>query len=244
MPLLVQLARCTSTLSLLAFCSLASPVQSQDKLILDDAFERSEASPELEDVGNGWTTNSKSRAKGVKQVDLRDGAIYITRAEVADHGVSVVHDLDFKDAKIQLRFKLDPKDSLGINIADMNEKSVHAGHICLALVSCKKLEIADLKTGRMELAARTRRIEGKQTEADKAKLKEKAKTFPLKLSPNEWHTLEVTIAGDTMSVSIDDAHAGKFSSEGIAHATKNRLRLAVAKSAWVDDVKVWRQKPQ
>lgn len=216
-------------------------VVSQDELLLEDSFDRSETKPDLEEVGNGWTTNSKSRAQGVKQVYLRDGAMFITRAQVADHGVSVVHDMKFKDATIQLRFKLDSNDSLGINIADLNEKSVHAGHICLALVSCKKLEIADLKTGRMELGARTRRIEGKQTEEDKALLKEKSKTFPIDLLPNEWHTLQVKIAGEEMSVRIDDKDVGKFSSEGISHKTKTRLRLAVAKSAWVDDVKVWKQ---
>ena len=47
-------------------------------VILEDDFNREEADPSAEQVGNGWGTNSQSRAKGVKQVDLVDGAIKIT----------------------------------------------------------------------------------------------------------------------------------------------------------------------
>ena len=209
-------------------------------LILQDDFERVESSPEKEDVGNGWGTNSRTRAKGQKQVDLDNGAMHITRAAVADHGVSVTHDLKFKDATIQLRFKLGEKDSLGINIADMKEKSVHAGHICLALIRRDRVEIADLKTGRMNAEVRTRRKANKETPEDKKLLKGKSKYFPVKLDADKWHDLQVQIVGDVMTVTIDDQKVGHFKSPGIGHPTKSRLRLAVAKSAWVDDVKVWR----
>mgnify|MGYP001485582597 CR=1 FL=1 len=50
--------------------------------------------------------------------------MHITRAAVADHGVSVFHDLEFRDVTIQMRFKLRAQDDLGINIADMKEKTV------------------------------------------------------------------------------------------------------------------------
>ena len=59
-----------------------------------------------ENPGNGWGTNSKSRAKGEKQVFLRDNAMYIKRAAVADHGVSVTQDVSFQDVKITTRFML------------------------------------------------------------------------------------------------------------------------------------------
>ena len=210
-------------------------------LILEDAFEREEADPSKEQVGNGWTTNSKSRAKGEKQVDLDGGAMHITRADVADHGVSVVHDLQFSDVTIQMKFKIGKKDSLGINIADMKEKSVHAGHICVAVVKCDKVEISDLKTGRMNQEVRTRRIDGKSTDADKQLLKSKSNYIKNELTANEWHQLRVQIAGNVMSVSIDGKPVVQLESPGIGHSTKSRMRLAVAKSAWVDDVKVWRQ---
>jgi hypothetical protein len=52
----------------------------------------------------------------------------------------------------------------------------------------------------------------------------------------------VNITGDTLSASIDGQLVGTFSSPGIAHPTKRTLRLAVARNAVVDDVKIWRQK--
>ena len=218
-----------------AFCD-----QPTGKLILQDAFDREESDPAKEEVGNGWSTNSKTRAKGEKQVDLADGAMHITRAAVADHGVSVVHDLKFKDVTIQMRFKIGPKDSLGINIADMKEKSVHAGHICVALIKADKVQITDLKTGPMKKAIRAKRLEDKLTDADKKLIKSKSKYFKNTLSPNQWHDLQVKIAGEKMTVSIDNQPVGQFTSPGIGHETKSRIRLAVAKSAWVDDVFVWR----
>ncbi len=224
---------------LLALAAIAGPPTGT--LILEDSFERTEADPAKEQVGNEWGTNSKARAQGVKQVDLKDGAMHITRAKVADHGVSVTHEAAFKDATIQLRFKIGKGDTLGINIADMKEKEVHAGHICLAQIKPTKLEIADLKTGRMSLDVRTRRKAGKDTEADKKLMKTKSKYFPVKLDVDQWHELQVQIAGEKMTVTIDGEKAGEFSSEGIGHATKSRLRLAVAKSAWVDDVKIYKQ---
>jgi len=208
------------------------------KILLEDSFDREEAEPAKEQVGNGWGTNSRTRAKGKKQVDLVEGAMHVTRADVADHGVSVFHDVEFRDATIQLRFKLGAKDDLGINIADMKEKSVHAGHICVTRIRLKKVELTDLKTGRMNLALRQRRLGGKLTAEDRKAIAKTSKSVDVDLKANEWHTLAVQIKTDTMRVSIDQQLVGEFSSEGIAHPTKRRLRLSVNKSAWIDDVKI------
>ncbi len=229
--------------TLLNLLTLVSDESSQvSAIILDDHFNRSEADDAQEQVGNGWSTNSKSRAKGVKQVDLVDGAMHITKASVADHGVSVTHEVAFEDAIIEFRFKLGPQDDLGINIADMNEKLVHAGHICLARIRPNRIEITDLKTGRMNLEMRERRLAEQATKEDKAQLAAKSKYFDVDLATDAWHTLKVTLAGETMTVEIDDNQIGKFSSAGIGHDTKSRLRLAVNRQAWVDDVKVTRTK--
>ena len=208
------------------------------KLLLSDDFEREEKDPAKEQVGNGWGTNSRSRAQGQKQVDLAEGAMHVTRAKVADHGVSVHHEVAFRDATIRLRFKLGKGDDLGINIADMKEKSVHAGHICLARVRLNKLEISDLKTGRMKKEHRDARKAGKETAAQKKLTKARSKYFDLDLKPDAWHQLEVVIKGDRMQVAINDKQVGSFASPGIGHATKSRLRLAVNKSAWIDDVEI------
>jgi hypothetical protein len=228
------------SIALVLLFMLATPTfaAKKSKVLLEDDFERVESNPEKEEVGNGWGTNSRTRAKGTKQVDLADGAMHITRAAVADHGVSVHHDVAFRDAMISLRFKLGPLDDLGINIADMKEKSVHAGHICMARIRLKKLEIVDLKTGRMNQKSRAARLAKNETPAMKKANKKKSKFFDTNLTPNKWHQLEVKIDGDQMQVSVDGKVVGKFSSPGIGHPTKRRLRLAVNKSAWIDDVKI------
>lgn len=220
--------------------TLASSLLASDIVILHDNFDREEQDQSKEQIGNNWGTNSRTRAQGQKQVDLVEGAMHITRAAVADHGVSVTHEVAFKDATIQLRFKLGPKDDLGINIADMKEKSVHAGHLCVARIKPQQLEISDLKTGVMNLKTREKRLANTLTAQEQQQLKTKAKRFPVDLAVDTWHDLEVKILGDQMTVSINGKLAGQFQSDGIDHATKSRLRLAVNKSAWVDDVKVTR----
>ena len=66
---------------IISFLSLALTTASfagdKAKLIFSDDFERNESVESKEEVGNGWATNSKKRAAGNKQVDLRDGAMYI-----------------------------------------------------------------------------------------------------------------------------------------------------------------------
>ncbi len=217
--------------------AVGQTVSSPIKLLLRDDFERNESDPAKEEVGNGWGTNSKSRAKGIKQVDLVDGAMHITRADVADHGVSVTHEVAFKDATIELRFKLPSKaDDLGINIADMKEKSVHAGHICMARIKPTSVEILDLKTGNMKLEHRKARQEKTVTPELKKLIASKSRKFSVALTTGEWHQLKVEINGEKMTVEIDGKLVGSFQSDGIGHPTKSRLRLAVNKSAWVDDV--------
>ncbi|SMP58591.1 protein of unknown function [Neorhodopirellula lusitana] len=214
-----------------------------DQVLLKDAFERDEPTAGEEAIGNGWATNSKARAKGNQQVDLVDGAMQITRHPVADHGVSVTHEVSFRDATIELRFQLGPEDDLGINIADMKEKSVHAGHLCMARITTKSVEIHDLKTGRMNQTLRTAAKAKTLSDDQKKLIASKKKRFPHKLTANQWHSLKVEIHGETMAVSIDGKEVGRFASAGMGHATKSRLRLAVNHSAKVDDVLVTAHDP-
>lgn len=214
--------------------------ESYGTLLLEDEFERTEKDDSKEQVGNGWGTNSKSRAKGNKQVDLVDGVVHITRHEVADHGVSLHHDQEFTNGTIAMRVKVGPKDDFGINIADMKEKSVHAGHLFQAKFRPGKMQLSDLKTGNMRLDWRTKRKAGEKLSPEVNKIiASKSRTFDTKLTPGEWHDVEMHIDGPLMVVKIDGEVAGEFESEGIAHPTKRRLRIAVGKQAWVDDVRVW-----
>ena len=206
--------------------------------VFSDDFSRDEATPGKEDIGNGWTSNSAWRAKGHQQVDLIDGVMHITKHAEADHGVAIFHNAEFQDGIVELRFKLGEGDDLGVDFVDRELKTVHAGHLCIARVTNKAVTLTDSKTGGMNNEIRERREKGDKSPELAALLKTKTKSFKLDLKPNEWHTMNIKIVGDQMTVRIDDQDTGSFSSEGIAHPTKRMITLAVNKSADVDDVKV------
>lgn len=230
---------------ILAVFSLAQLSFAEDRgdVIFEDDFERSESQEKKDEPGNGWGTNSKSRAKGDKQVDLKDGTMRIYISEQADHAVSVTHPFEFTDGAIGLRYMLEkPKDSLGLNFADLKYKAVHAGHLFMVKVSARNVQINDLKTGNMDLKMREARQTDTLTEEQKKLLKTKQVTFPRENKAGQWYDLLVEVEGDKLTVSIDGEEVGSFTSEGMAHPSKRMLRLSVPKDAVVDDLKIWRKK--
>ena len=206
--------------------------------VFSDDFSRDEATPGTEDIGNGWTSNSAWRAKGHQQVDLIDGHMHVTKHAEADHGVAIFHAAEFQDGIVELKFKLGEGDDLGVDFVDRELKSVHAGHLCIARVTNKGVTLTDSKTGGMDNGIRERREKGDKSPELAALLKSKTKSFKLDLKPNEWHSMNIKIVGDQMTVRIDDLEAVSFSSVGIAHSTKRMITLAVNKTADVDDVRV------
>jgi hypothetical protein len=233
-------------LYILTTLSLSSAISAEDlgQLIFQDDFERVESQETKDEPGNGWGTNSKSRAKGNKQVDLKDGAMRIFIHAEADHAVSVTHPAEFTDGAVSLRFMLeDAQDSLGLNFADLEFKEVHAGHLFAAKISAKSVLMQDLKTGNMRLDIReARQAKQKLTDEQQQAIKGKEKAVPHPLEIGKWHNLTVKIVGDELSVIINGQPVGSFQSPGIAHPTKRTLRLAVPRNAVVDDVKIWRKK--
>lgn len=223
--------------------TLSATAATAPQLLLSDDFNRTEATPGKEDIGNGWTSNSERRAKSNQQVFLKDGSIHITKHSSADHGVAVFHDVAFQNGTVSLRFQLTEGDDLGVDFVDRELKTVHAGHLCIARVTLKTLTLTDSKTGAMDLKIQERKLAGDKSKELADLLKSKSKTFNINLSPSTWHTLEVTVIGDTMSAQIDGQSIGEFSSEGIAHPTKRMITLAVNKSADVDDLKVYSLAP-
>lgn len=228
--------------ALASFTSLHA-ADDHGKLIFQDDFARTESQEKTDEPGNGWGTNSKARAKGNKQVDLRDGAMYIYLSAEADHAVSVQHAAEFTDGAVALRFKLeDARDSLGLDFADLSRKDIHAGHLFAARVSPKQVLLQDLATGGMRLDIHTARKAKQKLSADQQQaLVNKEKKIPATIAVGEWHTLLVKISGDELAVTIDDRPVGSLKSPGIAHPTKKMLRLAVPRNAVVDDVKIWRK---
>ncbi len=217
-------------------------VEDHGKLLFQDDFQRNESQDTKDELGNGWNTNSKSRAKGNKQVDLRDGAMYIFIHSEADHAVSVTQPAIFTDGAVAMRFMLEDKlDSLGLDFADLECKEVHAGHLFAARVTPKQVQFQDLKTGNMRLDVREARQAKKELTAEQQQaLKGKDKTVVRPLEIGKWHEMLVQVAGDELSVTIDGESVGSFHSPGIAHPTKRLLRLSVPRNAVVDDVKIWK----
>lgn len=211
-------------------------------LLFEDNFNRDEAAAGQEDIGGGWTSNSAWRAKGHQQVDLKDGAMHVTKHAQADHGVAIFHDVAFQDGAVELKFKLGAGDDLGLDFVDRELKTVHAGHLCVARVTLRGLTLTDSKTGTMDAKIRERRLAGDKSPELAALLKTKTKAFKLDLAADAWHTMLITLEGDVMRARIDGREIGEFKSEGIAHPTKRMITLAVNKSAQVDDVKVWKLK--
>lgn len=212
------------------------------ELQFSDQFERDESVPGKEEVGQGWTTNSPWRAGGNQQVDLVDGAIHITRYPTADHGVAVFHPVDFEDGAVELRFHLRKGDQLGVDFADKQLKTVHAGHLFIVKVTLNNLTLQDSKTGQMNLENRKRIASGDKSPELRKLLNSKRFSTSLNLTPDKWYTLLIQVKGDTLLVSIDGKEVGQLKSEGIAHPTKRHISLAVSKEAWVDDVKIWKAK--
>lgn len=213
------------------------------QLLFEDHFDRNESQEVTDDPGNGWGTNSKSRAKGHKQVDLRDGAMYIFIHAEANHAVSVTHPAEFTDGTVSLRFMLeDAKDSLGLDFADLGCKEVHAGHLFAARVSPKQVALQDLKTGNMRLdISEARKAKQKLTEEQRKALEGKQQLIPVSLEIGTWHDLVVSVTGDELSATVDGKVVGAFRSPGIAHPAKKLLRLSVPRNAVVDDVMIWKK---
>lgn len=233
---------CFAALAALAVLPKLQADESFGKLLFEDSFERAEKDDSKEEIGHGWTTNSKSRAKGNKQVDLVDGVVHLTMHEEADHGVSFVHDAGFQNGTVALRLKLRKQDDFGINIADLNEKSVHAGHICQVKFRPGKMQLMDMKLGQMRLDLRTKRKAGeKLTAAEQKLVASKTREFKTLVTPDEWHDIEMHIDGPRMLIKVDGQVAGEFESEGIAHPLKQKIRLAVNNQAWVDDVRIYKR---
>lgn len=211
-------------------------------LIFEDTFDRTESQELKDEPGNEWTTSSDKTAEGNKEVDLRDGHMYIYTHPVAWHATSVRHAFEFRDGTLSLRFMFDDDDdSLTLNFADMELQSVHAGHLFKVTISKDKVDISDQKTGSMDLALRNARKAETITPEQLAMIAKKTKSFPHDLNIGVWHEVAVTLRGSTLYCAIDGKLVGTSSSEGFAHPTKRLLRLLVAKNAHVDDVRIWRK---
>lgn len=232
--------------SFAAGMAAAATLMAEDRgqLIFTDSFDRKESQEQTDEPGNGWGTNSKSRAKGHKQVDLQDGAMRIFLHAEADHAVSVTQPAEFSDGSVALKFLLEADaDSLGLDFADLQCKEVHAGHLFAVRLGTKQTVLQDLKTGNMRLDIQeARKAKQPLTPEQKQSLLGKQQAFAHPLATGQWHEVVATVAGDELRIVLDGQAVGSFRSPGIAHPTKRLLRLSVPRNAVVDDVRIWKLK--
>jgi hypothetical protein len=232
-------------LPLLSLCFVLPLIAEENlgTLVFSDEFERKETQEIKDEPGNGWNTSSSWSAKGNKQVALLDGALHVYIHPEANHAVDVGHAFAFVDGTAIMRFKFhEEKDTLMLNFADLSHKEVHAGHLCAATFGVQKITLQDMKTGGMNLKYYAARKAGTLSKEDQDLLKTKSQSFPNDISLNEWHALKVTIVGETMTADVDGKRIASFTSPGIAHESKQVLRLLVSNKVTIDDVKYYRQK--
>jgi hypothetical protein len=231
-------------LLLAVLCSVRlSAAEDLGTLVFSDDFKRVETQSVKDEPGNGWDTSSSWSAKGNKEVALVEGGLHIYIHAEAIHPVDVGHEFKFTDGTATMRYKLhEAKDSIMLNFADLSCLEVHAGHICAAIFAADKVTLQDMKTGGMLLKYYDAKKAGTLSKEDADLIKTKQKSFPHALTLDAWHTLSATISGDTMTAAIDGEVIGSFSSPGIAHETKQKLRLLVPGQVTIDDVKFYRKK--
>lgn len=211
------------------------------ELIFQDDFERTESQEKKDEPGNNWTTSSEKTAYGSKQVDLRDGHMYIYTHKKAWHATSVRHAFKFKNGTMGIKVLFDnQKDSLKLNFTDLSEKSVHAGHLFNVTISPESITFEDLKTGVMNLKIKEARKVNTLTNEQKRILANKTHCIKNILELGKWHQVYVTIKDDTVTCTVNCKIIGSFKSQGIAHETKSMIRLLVPRNAHVDEVRIWK----
>jgi hypothetical protein len=164
---------------------------------------------------------------------IKDGALEGITPEGSDHPAvdSVKFDPE-RDLEVSVKFNFvsDKAQSFNVWFDDKDYKGSHAGHICNVSVSPTAVRIGDAKTGNFknEIYEKSKAPGGLSAE-DKEMLKSKNKSFPEKVSLEEWHTLLVRTKADGLEVSIDGKPVGSFQSEGIGHETKTLVSLTTVR---------------
>lgn len=137
----------------------------------------------------------------------------------------------FSDVEVSLKFKFEGSPLFTIAFNDSKYKGSHAGHICRVAIKMKQISLRDGKTGIFNNEIYAKKKAGTLDDKAKAILKATQKNIPFKFQKGKWYNLVIRIQGDAMQVSVDGKVAGYFQSEGIAHASKNKPAIVVAKQA-------------
>lgn len=161
---------------------------------------------------------------------IRDGAL--VGIEQKDGGHAAVHSVTlepFSDVELRVDLKFEGSKATNLTFNENGFKGSHAGHVCRVVVSPTKVTLRDGKTGVFENKIHAMRQAKTMDAATAELLKTKEAVFPVKLKPGQWYSVSVRIKGDVMQAFIDGKLIGSLRSEGIAHATKNKIGLVTPK---------------
>lgn len=211
------------------------------KLVFEDNFNRNAKVETKEDLGLGWRTNSKTRAGGHKQADLRDGKLFIEMYKDADHSTSILHAAPFDDGIVKVKFQmLNPK-GFRLNFNDPKAKDLsHAGHVCQVSITPKQIGIMDQITGLFSMDIYNKRKEGTDKKVIAELVKNKSKTFKATLELNHWYEITIVFQEETLTVFIDNQVVGEFKSAGFDHKVKDNIAFSLdSSSAEFDDLRIY-----
>jgi len=161
-----------------------------------------------------------------------DGVLVGLMPEGADHNsVNSVVVSPFSDVEVSMKFKFEGSPNFTVAFNDSKYKGSHAGHICRVSFKLNQISLQDGKTGVFNNEIYEKKKAGKLDKETAALLKTKSTRIKYDFEKSKWYNLVIRIKGDLMQVFINGKVAGSFQSEGIAHATKNKPALVVAKQA-------------
>lgn len=161
---------------------------------------------------------------------VKDGVLVGITPEGSDHNAvdSVKFDPE-RDLEVSVKFRFVSDKAKGFNVwfDDKDFKGSHAGHICNVNVSPTTVSVGDAKTGnfRNDIYEKKKAVPPTITPEDKAMLATKNKSFPVKISLQDWHTLVAQTKDDELTVVIDGKEVGSFKMEGASHDHKTLVSL-------------------
>lgn len=231
-----------TTLSMVLVCSTALAQEDADvlgQLTFRDSFDYVNSDELMDEMGNGWSSNSKARAQGDKQAFVKDGYLNITTSPKADHAATVRRKLNVTDGSFQARIRLLDQKGINFQILDSAYKQSHAGHIVQIKIRPNKIILEDGKTGNFALPYYTKKKAGEATkEETAAQMEGKTTSLDVDIPMNSWQLIAVTFKGDVMTFYLDGRKLGSLQSEGVAHETKATFLIDVPGTADIDDVEL------
>lgn len=223
---------------------LAEIVMQRGKVLMEDDFNR-EAAQDSPEFGSQWRPLTAPLKDGIKEFDIIDGEMRLTRSPKSGHALVLTHDTSepYQEAISWTRAKFSKGNRFKIAFNDKQYKPVHAGHINAVFVYTNKIIIDDEKNGRFSAAA-------KKIKNDPSKIKERyaltakySRSFPVRLKEDQWFDIVTHHQGETLTVYINGRETGSYTSPGFAHETKRHFGFSPAENGSIDHTCIWKIGP-